>query len=212
LATSKMEVFNKFLALVNDSSICSLLTDEDMTRLLSLFLSESSSIRFKNCKKNLSDATNAVFYRENFTGDGATTSFVIAQYPATPNEDSIELFATVSGTDVSYTFTEATKTFVLASTPTLGVPIILGYDDVGQFNETLNDEEQWILAHGMIISWQSDKLNHNKLLSNRLTSKDFKSFSPAMLLDKMILLRKQSLTEIRRLIVSYSFNDFTGFV
>jgi hypothetical protein len=160
----------------------------------------------------LSNATDAVFYRENFVGNGSTVSYVIAQYPTSPIEIGIQLLATVSGLDVNYTFTEATKTFVLASTPILGSAIVLGYDDVGQFNETLDNEEQWILAHGMILSWQSSRLNHQKLLKDRLTSKDFKSFSPAMLLDKMILLRQQSLTEMRRLTVSYSFNGFTGFV
>lgn len=211
MATSKMEVFNRFLNLINDSDICSLLTDQDMTELLDYFLKRSASVEFKNCKKDLSDATDAVFYRESFTGNGTTVSYTISQYPATPNEDSITLFSQVAGSDVAYTFTEATKTFVLASTPTLGAAIVLGYDDVGQFNETLDEEEMWILAHGMILSWQSAKIRHSSMLKNRLTPKDFKSFSPANLLEKMVELQKYSYREMRRLIVKYSYNGFTGF-
>ncbi len=212
MATSKMEVFNRFLNLINDSDICSLLTDQDMTELLQYFLKRSASVEFKNCKKDLLDATDAVFYRENFISDGSTVLYTIAQYPATPNPDSVLLFAKVAGSDVAYTFTELTRTFELASTPTLGDEITLGYDDVGQFNQDLNEEEMWILAHGMILSWQSAKIRHNSMLKNRLTPKDFKSFSPANLLEKMIQLQAYSKKEMRRLIVSYSFNGFTGFV
>lgn len=212
MATSKMEVFNRFLSLVKDTDLCSLLTDQDMSELLELFLDESASVRFKNCKKDLSDATTPVFYRESFTGNGSTTTYAISQYPATPNESSISMFAQVAGSDVNYTFTEATKTFVLAATPTTGAAIVLGYDDVGQFNEDLDSQELWILAHGMILSWRSSFLNHSMMLKNRLTSKDFKSFSPANLLEKMLELQQHSETQIRRLTVSYSFDGFTGFV
>jgi len=212
MATSKMEVFNRFLNLINDADICSLLTDQDMTELLEFFLKRSAHVEFKNCKKDLSDATDAVFYRENFTGNGTTTTYAIAQYPATPNVLSVSQFAQVAGIDVTYTFTEATKTFVLSATPTSGAAIVLGYDDVGQFNVDLSEEEMWILAHGMILSWQSAKIRHSSMLKNRLTPKDFKSFSPANLLEKMLELQKYSQTEMRRLIVKYSFNGFTGFV
>ncbi|TRZ53913.1 MAG: hypothetical protein D4S01_00465 [Dehalococcoidia bacterium] len=211
MATSKIEVFNRFLNLINDVDICSLLTDQDMTEMLDYFIKRSASVEFKNCKKDLSDATEPVFYRESFIGDGSSVSYIISQYPATPNEDSISMFAQVDETDVLYGFTESTKTFVLSATPTLSSSIVLGYDDVGQFNETLSEEEMWILAHGMILSWQSSKLRHTSMIKNRLTSKDFKSFSPANLLEKMLELHKYSYKEMHRLIVNYSFNDFTGF-
>lgn len=211
MATSKMEVFNRFLLLIKDTELCTLLTDQDMSELLDLFLDESVSVRFKNCKKDLSDVTPAVFYRESFVGDGSTVSYTIAQYPAIPNESSISLFAQVGRTDVDYSFTEATQTFVLSATPVLSADIVLGYDDVGQFNEDLTSQELWILAHGMMISWRSSFLNHTTALKNRLTSKDFKAFSPANLLEKLIELQQYSETQIRRLTVSYSFDGFSGF-
>ena len=212
MSTSYKQVFDRFLKLIDDRTLCELLNDEDMTDLLESFLNGAQSIYFKNCKKNLKDKENPEFYSEEFTGDGTTNEFTISQYPINPNEESLKLYCKVNDEDVDFTFDSDTLQFTTNDIPETDDNVICGYDFIGQFNDDVDDEELWIIAHGMIIMWNSSKLNSVNKLKERLTTKDFNSLhSPANLLDKLMILRKSSLIEIRNLTVDYSFNDFTGF-
>ncbi len=212
MSTSNTEVFNRFLTLIEDDKLCSLLTDEELTYQLDLFLNESLSVYFKKCKKDLSLTQDSDFYSQNYTATPAQTDFILSQYPTDPNEDAISYSATVNGTDAIYTFDELTTTFTITS-PVLagGETVICGYDFVGQFDEDLDDEEKWVLAHGMILTWNSEKYYSEQKLKNQLSTTDYKFFSPANLLDKLNQLKEYSRREMRRLTVSYSFNDFQGF-
>lgn len=212
LSTSNKEVFDKFLLLVKDRTLCQLLTDQELSEVLGLFLNGSKSLYFKNCRTDLSQSSGD-YVREEYTGDGIVTDFTISTYPTVLNPLSINLIAQVDGSDVSYSFDENTNTFTIIPAPTGSV--VVGYDYVGDFVEDLSDEEQWILAHGMIIVWTSAQLRDYDKLREKMTNKDFNNlYSPANLLDKLTNLRKESLREIKFLRVSYSKQsiDFNGFL
>lgn len=212
MSTSNKRVFDKFLALIESRKLCSLLTDQDMTILLNTFLSESRSVYFKNCKVDLSDYETYDFFTQTFTASGSQNVFTISQYPSTPNSESMSYTCTVNGTDAPYTFNDTTLQFTLSSTPTVGQSVICGYDFIGQFNNDIDEESQWILAHGMIITWTSGNIMTDNILRDMVVTVDFTTpHSPANLLDKLVELRQQSLKEIRQLTVSYSFNGFAGF-
>jgi hypothetical protein len=215
LSTSWSKVFDNFLILVADRELCSLLTDEQMTEILRLYLNESYSTRFKICRKDLTDIEEPEFYTQTFTASGSSNEFVLSQYPTSPNEDAITLTCTVNGTNATYTFVEATKKFTITSSLSKDDVVVCGYSFVGQFNADLDDEEDqicWILAHGCIISWQSHIINNEKRLRQRLTSKDFHNMpSYANMLEKLILLRKESMKIYKELVISYSFDGFDGF-
>lgn len=214
MSTSWSKVFDNFLILVDDRELCSLLTDEQMTEILRLYLNESYSTRFKNCRKDLTDIEEPEFYTQSFVADGNSNEFVISQYPTNPNEDAITMTCTVNGVNATFTFNDVTKKFTISSTLSASDDVVCGYEFVGQFNDLSDEEEEicWILAHGMIIAWQSHIINNEKKMRERLTSKDFHSLhSPANLLEKLMLLRKESLKLYRDLVVSYSFNSFDGF-
>lgn len=213
LSTSWKPIFNKFLSLIEDRELHSLLTDEDMTELLESFLNGSVSLYFKNCRKNLKDKISPKFFRQSFVGNGVQTEFTISEYPTIYNVDSFTTYCTVNDAIPTYTFDETTRKFTITPTPTLSKTVICGYDFVGQFNDNLDDEEQWILSHGMIIMWNAPKLYNAEKLKERLSTKDWNSpHSPANLLDKLLVLRNQSIKEISRLTIAYSFgDDFKGF-
>jgi len=212
VSTPNNRIFDKFLSLIKDKSLSNLITDEEMTFLLNLFLNESSSIRFKTCKKNLKLIAKSDFYSQSFVANGVDKAYVIGKYPDDANSEAIEYFVNVEDFETPFVFDPITLTFTLTELPQDNVNIECGYNFIGQFNDDLNDEECWILAHGMIISWNSQYLNNMENLKNRLTTKDFNMFSPANLLKELGELRKNSLIEMRNLIVSYSFDsDFKGF-
>ena len=84
-------------------------------------------------------------------------------------------------------------------------------DTLKQFNETLSSEEQWILAYGIRLVWLERKLYKEENLRNRITPKDYTSFSGGNLIEKLTVLRDRTEKDLKNKINSYSFNDFEGF-
>lgn len=85
-------------------------------------------------------------------------------------------------------------------------------DDLKQFNQTLSNEEQWIIAEAIKLVWIERQLYKEEKLRDKITTKDYNAFhSPANLIDKLILLKNDALKSLRDRIISYSFNEFDGF-
>ena len=82
------------------------------------------------------------------------------------------------------------------------------YDmELGQFNETLDDEVIEILSLGIAFYWLSYKSLNSELLKNVLNSKDYYYYSPANLLKEIQTLRKTLRDEFNRKMRKYSYND-----
>jgi hypothetical protein len=211
MSTPKSEITSTFLSLIEDRDLCVNLTDEEMTEILDVYLKDSTYLRFKNCKKDLTDHEEYDFHTDTFTADGINKEYILTKYPTDPNSEAITYVCTVNGTTVDYTFDANTQTFTLDALPTLDDEVIVGYNFLGQFNETLDTEEIYILAWGMIVSWRQKILNNHNNMKNRISLKDYTIFSPANLLDKLTTLHREAEREIRNLRVSYSYNGFTGY-
>ncbi len=84
-------------------------------------------------------------------------------------------------------------------------------DTLKQFNEDLDDEEQWVLALGIRLVWLERKLYKEENLRNKMGNRDYQTFSPANLIDKLILLRDKTEKDLKQRVVDYSFNKFEGF-
>jgi hypothetical protein len=80
-----------------------------------------------------------------------------------------------------------------------------------QFNQTLTSEEEWIIIKGMVLSWISHIINDENKLKAKITTKDYNAFSGANMLKELLNLQKQTQQELKRLVVSYSYNGFEGF-
>ena len=85
-------------------------------------------------------------------------------------------------------------------------------DDVlKEFNEILDDEEQFILAEGIKLVWLERKLYKEENLRNKMGNRDYQIFSPANLIDKLMMLRDKTEKSLKQKVVDYSFNLFEGF-
>jgi hypothetical protein len=208
LATPFSDIFTKFLKLLEDREIVVTLTDEELTDLLYGFLDQASSLYFKNCETDLTDYEEYDYYSQSFTATGSSADFIISQYPTSPDANAILYAVMVNGTETNaFTFTASTKTYHLTSTPTAGQIVICSYEFSGQFNQTLNSEEQWILANGMILGWLSGKMYNPTKLKERLSTTDWNSpHSPATLLKELKELYAMAENNLRNLVISYSFN------
>lgn len=81
-------------------------------------------------------------------------------------------------------------------------------DDVSnQFNLTLTDEEQEILASLMVISYITPKIISTQNMEQRMSDREYKSYSQGKHLQEMINLKKEMQLEVSYLISSYTTND-----
>lgn len=83
--------------------------------------------------------------------------------------------------------------------------------DLKQFNEDLDNEEKRILSKGMVLSWLEPYVNNEETLSTRLTTKDYRLYSPANQLKTMIELKKSTQKQLNSYINSYLYNNFKGY-
>jgi hypothetical protein len=213
LSTPFINIFNKFNSEVSDADLFSRLTDEELTELLTIFLSKSKSVYFKNCKKDLTNIETYDYYSKTFIATGTSNEFIIDDYPNDPNSDAIEYIVTVEYLPITdFIFDSGTLTFELTSTPIKDDNVVCGYNFSGQFNSDLSDEEQWVLAVGMKLTWLERQLYKEEKLRDKIGTKDYNmSHSPANLIDKLTTLKKETEKELQDLINSYSFNSFEGF-
>lgn len=140
MTTPFQEIYSKFLNLIEDYELA-LFTDEELSSLLSSYLSRAVSLDFKQCVKDLSD-----------------------------------------------------------------------YDDIlNQFNVSLTDEEQWIIANGMVLSWLEPKVKRERLLRDAISDRDYKESSHANQLKELLNLEESTRDKLDSYIISYTHNDFDGF-
>lgn len=78
-------------------------------------------------------------------------------------------------------------------------------DDEEQFNQTLGNEEQEILALGVAYNWLSSKAISSELLHNTMIRKDYNSYSPANLLKEITTLRSVLGQEYQGMMKEYSY-------
>ncbi len=83
--------------------------------------------------------------------------------------------------------------------------------ELKQFNETLDEEEQWILAEGIKLCWLERKLFDEQKLKDKLSTKDYVRHSGANLIDRLTKLVKETRTNLNNYDIKYSFKSFDGF-
>lgn len=84
-------------------------------------------------------------------------------------------------------------------------------DTLKQFNETLDDQEQWIIGECMKLVWYEKQVFKEEKLRDKIGTKDYDRKSPGNLLDKLLKVREDTQKSVEEKINSYTFDDFTGF-
>jgi len=210
LSTPFVDIFNKFLSLIDDGSIFRGLTDGQVTEVLYNYL-DNAKIYFKSCKKDLKSYQKFKFHSQTAIADGINKEYLLSNYPTSPSEDSIELVFTIDGISVGHTFDAETLTFTAELLPVVGDEVVFGYNFSGQFEDDFDDEEEWILAHGMVLSWTSQALRSEDNIKNTMTTRDYTSYSPANFINSLMELRNQSKKELEEKTIDYTYNNFNGF-
>lgn len=80
-------------------------------------------------------------------------------------------------------------------------------EDLRQYNEDLTDEEVEILASIMVLEWLKPKINSMENIRQGISTKDFKVYSKANHLDKILNLKESTHADIDRMMISYTFSN-----
>jgi ribosome-binding ATPase YchF (GTP1/OBG family) len=81
-------------------------------------------------------------------------------------------------------------------------------DEVNKiFNRDLNDDEKEILSTLMILSYITPKIVSVQNMEQRLTDREYKSFSQGKHLQEMISLKRELQLEVSQLVSAYTYAD-----
>lgn len=138
MATPYSNIYDKFTSMFTDAKLASLVP-ATLEEILELWLSESTSIHFKESRVDLSDVDNVL----------------------------------------------------------------------KQFNNTLSNEEQWIVSYGMLLSWFDTQVYDESKLKNMIGDRDYRAFSPANLLKSLSSLRDNTFYKLCQARERYDYDVFT---
>lgn len=80
---------------------------------------------------------------------------------------------------------------------------------LGEFHETLNSQEQFILALGMKKAWLSSKVNNADLMSKDIGDRDYKAIQGTNYIKELSKLNNLIKDEIREYSVQYTWKNFS---
>lgn len=135
----------------------------------------------------------------------------------TPYSEIDEMFLSDISDDTFFDYTEIEREEILnglrkkAITRFKSCKIDLSDRDnvLQQFNGNLSDEEKLIIATCMRKYWLNDKIYNLTLLKQRMSTKDWKMTSQAEHLLRLTVLKQDLEQEISKMIVDYSFYNYT---
>ena len=139
---------------------------------------------------------------------------------ATPFQDVYDKFLNLIEDYELALFTDVELDFLLSNYLSRAISLdfkqctkdLSDYDkDLKQFNINLTDEEQWIIANGMVLSWLEPKIKRERLLRDAISDRDYKDSSHANQLKELMNLDSATRDKLKEYIISYTHNDFDGF-
>lgn len=80
-------------------------------------------------------------------------------------------------------------------------------DEARVYNQTLTDEEVEILALLMVVEWVRPRINSIEVLESTMSTRDYQTFSNANHMKALQTMIVNTLREVDRLIVSYTYSE-----
>ncbi|MFW5541371.1 MAG: hypothetical protein ACOCPD_07985 [Segatella copri] len=122
----------------------------------------------------LSKRDEPIYHSDTFTGDGNTTTFTFSVLPEADKIDNVVYCYEAGDEYVSGDYDQTTGTVTFQQPPDYGVPVVIGWYYIGQFDIQLLEKEKYILSEWVMVCW-SEYVNNNRLDIDRLLGDgDFK--------------------------------------
>lgn len=178
MRTSFLEIYNMAIAELKDPQLKATLAQNPVMfcKVMYNFFVNAISL-FTNplaVADRLSKRDEPIYHSDTFTGDGNTTTFTFSVLPEADKIDNVVYCYEAGDEYVDGNYDQTTGTVTFKQPPDYGVPVVIGWYYIGQFDIQLLEKEKYILSEWVMVCW-SEYVNNNRLDIDRLLGDgDFK--------------------------------------
>ena len=178
MRTSFLEIYNMAIAELKDPQLKATLAQNPIMfcKVMYNFFVNAISL-FTNplaVADRLSKRDGPVYHSDTFTGDGNAVTFTFSVLPDADKIDNVVYCYEAGDEYVSGDYDQTTGTVTFQQPPDYGVPVVIGWYYIGQFDIQLLEKEKYILSEWVMVCW-SEYVNNNRLDIDRLLGDgDFK--------------------------------------
>lgn len=178
MRTSFLEIYNMAIAELKDPQLKATLAQNPVMfcKVMYNFFVNAISL-FTNplaVADRLSKRDEPIYHSDTFTGDGNAVTFTFSVLPDADKIDNVVYCYEAGDEYVSGDYDQTTGTVTFQQPPDYGVPVVIGWYYVGQFDIQLLEKEKYILSEWVMVCW-SEYVNNNRLDIDRLLGDgDFK--------------------------------------
>lgn len=178
MRTSFLEIYNMAIAELKDPQLKATLAQNPIMfcKVMYNFFVNAVSL-FTNplaVADRLSKRDEPIYHSDTFTGDGNTVTFTFSVLPDADKIDNVVYCYEAGDEYVPGDYDQTTGTVTFQQPPDYGVPVVIGWYYIGQFDIQLLEKEKYILSEWVMVCW-SEYVNNNRLDIDRLLGDgDFK--------------------------------------
>lgn len=178
MRTSFLEIYNMAIAELKDPQLKATLAQNPVMfcKVMYNFFVNAVSL-FTNplaVADRLSKRDEPIYHSDTFTGDGNTVTFTFSVLPDADKIDNVVYCYEAGDEYVPGDYDQTTGTVTFQQPPDYGVPVVIGWYYIGQFDIQLLEKEKYILSEWVMVCW-SEYVNNNRLDIDRLLGDgDFK--------------------------------------
>ena len=178
MRTSFLEIYNMAIAELKDPQLKATLAQNPIMfcKVMYNFFVNAVSL-FTNplaVADRLSKRDEPIYHSDTFTGDGNAVTFTFSVLPDADKIDNVVYCYEAGDEYVSGDYDQTTGTVTFQQPPDYGVPVVIGWYYIGQFDIQLLEKEKYILSEWVMVCW-SEYVNNNRLDIDRLLGDgDFK--------------------------------------
>lgn len=178
MRTSFLEIYNMAIAELKDPQLKATLAQNPVMfcKVMYNFFVNAISL-FTNplaVADRLSKRDEPIYHSDTFTGDGNTVTFKFSVLPDADKIDNVVYCYEAGDEYVPGDYDQTTGTVTFQQPPDYGVPVVIGWYYIGQFDIQLLEKEKYILSEWVMVCW-SEYVNNNRLDIDRLLGDgDFK--------------------------------------
>ena len=178
MRTSFLEIYNMAIAELKDPQLKATLAQNPVMfcKVMYNFFVNAISL-FTNplaVADRLSKRDEPIYHSDIFTGDGNAVTFTFSVLPDADKIDNVVYCYEAGNEYVSGDYDQTTGTVTFQQPPDYGVPVVIGWYYIGQFDIQLLEKEKYILSEWVMVCW-SEYVNNNRLDIDRLLGDgDFK--------------------------------------
>ena len=178
MRTSFLEIYNMAIAELKDPQLKATLAQNPVMfcKVMYNFFVNAIAL-FTNplaVADRLSKRDEPIYHSDTFTGDGNAVTFTFSVLPDADKIDNVVYCYEAGDEYVSGDYDQTTGTVTFQQPPDYGVPVVIGWYYIGQFDIQLLEKEKYILSEWVMVCW-SEYVNNNRLDIDRLLGDgDFK--------------------------------------